>query len=82
MQLFRGGLAFKAHRLGLSLNSRLESNKEEEEKYLPDVVDEVSGLVDRREERVDQIDHLSTFEIRSPSLLDHIPLYSPLYGGV
>jgi len=27
---FRGGLAFKAHRLCVSLNSRLESNKEEE----------------------------------------------------
>jgi len=28
---FRGGLAFKAHRLCVSLTSRLESNKEEEE---------------------------------------------------
>ena len=27
---FRGGLVFKAHRLCVSLNSRLESNKEEE----------------------------------------------------
>jgi len=27
---FRGGLEFKAHRLCVSLNSRLESNKEEE----------------------------------------------------
>ena len=27
---FRGGLAFKAHRLCVSLNFRLESNKEEE----------------------------------------------------
>jgi len=26
---FRGGLVFKAHRLCVSLNSRLESNKEE-----------------------------------------------------
>ena len=26
---FRGGLVFKAHRLSVSLNSRLESNKEE-----------------------------------------------------
>jgi len=26
---FRGGLVFKAHRVGVSLNSRLESNKEE-----------------------------------------------------
>ena len=32
MQRFRGGLAFKAHRLCVSLNSRLESNEEEEEK--------------------------------------------------
>ena len=31
VQRFRGGLAFKAHRLCVSLNSRLESNKEEEE---------------------------------------------------
>ena len=28
---FRGGLVFKAHRLFVSLNSRLESNAEEEE---------------------------------------------------
>ena len=28
---FRGGLVFKAHRLWVSHNSRLESNKEEEE---------------------------------------------------
>ena len=27
---FRGGLVFKAHRLCVSLNSRLESNKERE----------------------------------------------------
>ena len=31
MQRFRGGLVFKAHRLCVSLNSRLESNDEEEE---------------------------------------------------
>jgi len=30
-QRFRVGLVFKAHRLCVSLNSRLESNKEEEE---------------------------------------------------
>ena len=30
-QRFRGGLVFKAHRLCASLNSTLESNKEEEE---------------------------------------------------
>ena len=30
MQRFRGGLVFKAHRLCVSLNSRLEGNKEEE----------------------------------------------------
>ena len=30
MQRFRGGLVFKAHRLRVSLNSRLESNKERE----------------------------------------------------
>ena len=34
MQRFRGGLVFKAHRLCASLNSRLASNKEEEERYL------------------------------------------------
>ena len=32
MQRFRGGLVFKAHSLCVSLNSRLESNKEEERK--------------------------------------------------
>ena len=31
MQRFQGGLVFDAHRLCVSLNSRLESNKEEEE---------------------------------------------------
>ena len=31
MQRFLGGLVFKAHRLCVSLNSRLERNKEEEE---------------------------------------------------
>jgi len=31
VQQFRGGLVFKAHRLCVSLNSRLEGNKEEEE---------------------------------------------------
>ena len=31
VQRFRRGLVFKAHRLCVSLNSRLESNKEEEE---------------------------------------------------
>ena len=31
MQRFRGGLVFTAHRLCVSLNSRLESNKEEED---------------------------------------------------
>ena len=30
MQRFRGELVFKAHRLCVSLNARLESNKEEE----------------------------------------------------
>ena len=30
MPSFRGGLVFKAHRLCVSLNSRLEGNKEEE----------------------------------------------------
>jgi len=34
VQRFRGGLIFKAHRLGVSLNSRRESNKEEEGRRL------------------------------------------------
>jgi len=34
VQRFRGGLVFKAHRLCVSLNSRLESNKEEKRKVL------------------------------------------------
>jgi len=33
MQRFRGGLVFKAHRICVSLNSRLESNNEEEKKW-------------------------------------------------
>ena len=32
VQRFRGELVFKAHRLCVSLNSRLESNKEEKKK--------------------------------------------------
>ena len=32
---FRGGLVFKAHRLCVSLNSRLESNKEEGKNNVP-----------------------------------------------
>ena len=35
MQRFRGGLVFKAHRLCVTLNTRLERNKEEE-KARPD----------------------------------------------
>ena len=31
---FRRGLVLKAHRLGVSLNSRLESDDEEEEEFL------------------------------------------------
>ena len=34
MQRFRGGLVLKAHRLCVSLNSRLESNEEEEKYFL------------------------------------------------
>ena len=34
-QRFRGGLVSKAHRLCVILNSRLESNKEEEETINP-----------------------------------------------
>jgi len=34
VQRFRGGLVFKAHRLCVSLNSRLESNKEVPERSL------------------------------------------------
>ena len=37
MQRFRGGLVFKAHRLCVSLNSRLESDKEEEDRRGPRV---------------------------------------------
>jgi len=33
VQRFRGGLVFKAHRLCVSLNSRLASNKGEEEAW-------------------------------------------------
>ena len=35
VQRFRGGLVFKAHRLCVSLNSRLDSNEEEEDAPLP-----------------------------------------------
>ena len=52
MQRFRGGLVFKTHRPCVSLNSRLESNNEEEEvrsKY--SVVDAAFGdVVDNEDE--------------------------------
>ena len=44
MQRFRGGLVFKAHRLCVSLNSRLESNKDEEEGCEPLLL-KVDGFV-------------------------------------
>ena len=34
VQRFRGGLVFKAHRLCVSLNSRLKSSKEEEKEHV------------------------------------------------
>ena len=43
VQSFRGGLVFKAHRRCVSLNSRLESNKEEEEV----VLGRIDGAVSR-----------------------------------
>ena len=43
-QRFRGGLAVKAHRLSLSLNSRVESHKEEE-KYPTNSPWQLSGAV-------------------------------------
>ena len=42
VQRFRGGIVFKAHRLCVSLNSWLESNKEKEEKHLLHSAGEVS----------------------------------------
>ena len=42
VQRFRGGLAFKAHRLCVSLNSRFESNEERE--YLAQVAERLLQL--------------------------------------
>ena len=44
MKRFRGGLVFKAHRLFVSLNSRLESNKEEGETRQQTFLPPVAGL--------------------------------------
>ena len=44
MQRFRGGLVFKAHRLCVSLNSRLESNTEEEKNLALGGVDDLVNL--------------------------------------
>ena len=49
VQQFGGGLVFKDHRLCVSLNSTLESNKEEEDlvdprKHIPDVAHGVVGV--------------------------------------
>ena len=38
VQRIRGGLVFKAHRLCVSLHSRLESHKEEEEGPLREII--------------------------------------------
>ena len=45
MQRFRGWLVLKAHRLCLSLNSRLDSNKEEEEEEVVSLGAEVGGVL-------------------------------------
>jgi len=70
VQQFRGGLVFKAHRLCVSLNSRLESNKEEEKVDLRKV-----PRGDRREFRSQAVevppchrDHFSTTALRHGSL--------------
>ena len=47
VQRFRGGLVCKAHRLCVALNSRLESNKEEDE-----------DLPGRGERRLEELDRL------------------------
>ena len=53
MQRFRGGLVFEAHRLCVSLNARLEHNKEEEDGPLLEAAEEgiveVPGLVRGRQ---------------------------------
>ena len=47
MQRFRGGLVFEAHRLCVSLNSRLEGNKEEtEEKKDGGAITKYASLTD------------------------------------
>ena len=46
MQRFRGGLVFKAHRLRGSLNSRLESNKEEEDLLVIEEEGQIHALHD------------------------------------
>jgi len=43
VQRFRGGLVFKAHRLCALLNSRLASNKEEEEGHLEEPLSSEEG---------------------------------------
>ena len=40
---FRGGLVFKAHRLCVSLNSRLDSNKEDKQKDFNEVEETMPG---------------------------------------
>ena len=44
MQRFRGGLVFKADRLFVSLNSRLESNKEEEEEAMREAASDAETI--------------------------------------
>ena len=50
MQRFRGGLVFKAHRLCASLNSRLESNEEEEEGTLNTSENRFAKLIGQEED--------------------------------
>ena len=68
MQRFRGGLVFKAHGLCVSLNSRLESCKEEKKRrwYLVSSQPPVAGL--------------AKMYIRCPANMAHIRQSSPDYG--
>ena len=71
MQRFRGGLVFKAHRLCVSLNSRLESNKEEREEW-SDGVEERADIVQHFEPSLDALslrsDVISSIKILSFSM--------------
>ena len=63
MQRFRGGLVFKAHRLCVSLNSRLESNKEEVSQLKSWALGQAINALQSTAAGFDLVDQISVFKV-------------------